>query len=68
MGIGSGTALCVLVTKKLLPLRCTVTALDPALNPQLLVTAIETHLPRYAPDFSTVHRIEVLDADGNIFR
>lgn len=56
------------VSAQELELRCTVTALDPALNPQLLVTAIETHLPRYAPDFSTVHREEVLDADGNVFR
>ena len=56
------------VSAQELELRCTVTAMDPALNPQLLVTAIETHLPQYAPDFSTVHRIEVLDADGNIFR
>ena len=56
------------VSPQELELRCTVTAMGPALNPQLLVTAIETHLPQYAPDFSTVHRIEVLDADGNIFR
>ena len=51
-----------------LELHCTVTAMNPALNPQLLVTAVETHLPQYAPDFSAVHRIEVYDAEGKVFR
>ena len=63
----SALELCPISAQELV-LRCTVTAMDPALNPQLLVTAIETHLPQYAPDFSAVHRIEVLDADGNPFR
>ena len=46
----------------------TVQAQNPGLNPQLLVTAIETHLPQLKPDFSTVRRVEVLDADGSVFR
>ena len=56
------------VSAQELELRCRVTAMDPALNPQLLVTAIETHLPQYAPDFSSVHRVEVWDAEENVFR
>lgn len=51
-----------------LALDVTVQAQNPGLNPQLLVTAIETHLPQLAPDFSVVRRLEVLDAEGNIFR
>ena len=46
----------------------TVQAQNPGLNPQLLVAAIETHLPEIRPDFSVVHRVEVLDEDGNAFR
>lgn len=46
----------------------TVQAQNPGLNPQLLVAAIETHLPEIKPDFSVVHRVEVLDEDGNAFR
>lgn len=56
------------VSAQELVLECVVTAMDPALNPQLLVTAIETHLPVFAPDFSSVHRIEVYDAEMEAFR
>ncbi len=45
-----------------------VTAQNPALNPQLLVTAIETHLPHLAPDFSRVERVEIFDAQMQVFR
>lgn len=51
-----------------LALDVTVQAQNPGLNPQLLVTAIETHLPQLAPDFSVVCRLEVLDAEGDVFR
>ena len=51
-----------------LVLHTVVTALNPTLNPQLLVTAIETELAKYAPDFSRVHRVEVLDAQMQAFR
>ena len=46
----------------------TVTALNPTLNPQLLVTAIETYLPELKPDFSSVCRREVFCEDGSVFR
>ena len=45
-----------------------VSAQNPGLNPQLLVQAIETFLPELKPDFSTVHRLEVYDAEGCVFR
>lgn len=51
-----------------LVLECVVSAMEPALNPQLLVTAIETHLPELTPDFSSVHRVEVYDAEMEVFR
>ena len=56
------------VSEQELELECVVTAMDPALNPQLLATAIETHLPAMKPDFSVVHRVEVFDAEMQPFR
>ena len=56
------------VSAQELELDCVVTAMDPALNPQLLATAIETHLPAMKPDFSVVHRVEVFDAEMQPFR
>ena len=43
-------------------------AQNPTLNPLLLVTAIERYLPEYKPDFVQCRRLEVYDADGNVFR
>lgn len=45
-----------------------VQAQNPGLNPALLVRAIETHLPQYAPDFSRVRREELFDEDMKTFR
>ena len=45
-----------------------VSAQNPGLNPALLVTAAEVHLPRLAPDFAQVRRLELLDAEGSVFR
>ena len=47
---------------------CTVCAQNPSLNPMLLVCAIERHLPECKPDEVICRRIEVLDAQGNVFR
>jgi len=41
---------------------------NPTLNPMQLHAAIVRHLPEFAPDFAKVARIEIFDADGNIFR
>lgn len=51
-----------------LELHCLVSAQNPGLNPQLLVTAIETSLPEYAPDFARIERVEVYEEDGTVFR
>ncbi len=49
-------------------LSCRVCAQNPSLNPAMLVQAISVHLPQFAPDFSRVKRLEVLDKDGTPFR
>lgn len=54
--------------EKALVLSCRVSAQDPALNPMLLVTAIETHLPELKPDFARCRRVEVLGEKGDVFR
>ena len=45
-----------------------VAAQNPTLNPLLLVTAIETYLPEYKPDHVVCRRLEIYDADMNVFR
>lgn len=45
-----------------------VTAMNPTLNPQLLITAIEACIPAYKPDFAHICREEVYDTEMNIFR
>ena len=52
----------------LLTLNAVVSAQNPGMNPALLATAIETHLPELKPDFVRVQRLEILDEDGNVFR
>ena len=52
----------------MLRLDTVVSAQNPGLNPQLLVSAIETYLPEYRPDFARFGRLEVLDAQMNPFR
>ena len=51
-----------------LELTCRVCAQNPSLNPQQLVTAIETYLPQCRPDFTRIFRREAIAADGTIFR
>ena len=45
-----------------------VMAQNPGLNPALLESAVARYLPQLKPDFVKVHRIEMLDAQGNIFK
>ena len=45
-----------------------VSAQNPGLNPALIGSAIEQELPAYRPDFITVRRTNVLDAEGKEFR
>ena len=56
------------VSKQELELSARVCAQNPSLNPQQMVTAIESYLPQCRPDFSRIFRREVLGADGAIFR
>ncbi len=51
-----------------LELTARVCAQNPSLNPQQMVTAIETYLPECKPDFSRIFRREVIAVDGTIFR
>lgn len=52
----------------LLTLEAVVSAQNPGLNPALLATAAEVHLPGLAPDFARVRRLETLDKRGDVFR
>ena len=47
---------------------CTVCAQNPALNPLLLVSAVERYLPDCKPDFAKCRRLEIYDRNGDIFR
>ena len=47
---------------------CIVCAQNPSLNPMLLVAAIERELPECKPDFVNCCRMEVYDAQGEVFR
>ena len=58
----------IVVGKQELRLNCVVCAQSPALNPMLLVSAIERYALEAMPDFAKCRRVEVLDADGNVFR
>lgn len=58
----------VITSKQNIVIRCTVCAQNPALNPMLLVAAIERYLPECKPDFVTCRRLELLDAQGEVFR
>lgn len=49
-------------------LLCTVCAQNPSLNPMLLLNAMERYLPDCKPDFCKCRRVEVFDAEGNVFR
>lgn len=51
-----------------LRLECVLSAQNPGLNPQLLLTAIETYLPEAASDFARICRLEVLDDQQKPFR
>lgn len=51
-----------------LVLDCVVCCQNPTLNPMQLVAAIELHLPELKPDFAKCRRIEIFDAEKNVFR
>ena len=41
---------------------------NPTLNPAQMVAAINLYLPEFAPDFTKCSRIEILDAQEEVFR
>lgn len=49
-------------------IRCIVCAQNPSLNPQQLLSAIESHAPQWKPDFARIRREEVLCSDATPFR
>ena len=49
-------------------LDATVCCQEPSLNPAQLINAINKYLPQLKPDFAKCRRIELYDADENIFR
>ena len=51
-----------------LELKARVCCQNPTLNPMQLHGAVVRHLPELKPDFVKNERIEIYDADGNVFR
>lgn len=49
-------------------LEVVVCAQNPSLNPQLLINALEIYTPELLPDYATVRRLEIYDAEGTVFR
>lgn len=54
--------------EKTLKIDARICCQNPALNPAQIVAAISRYLPHYAPNFSAVRRMEILDAEETIFR
>lgn len=53
--------------ENVLVLNAVVAAQNPGLNPALLATAVENHMPELKPDFVRVHRLAFLDNEGKQF-
>lgn len=51
-----------------LQLQARICCQNPTLNPAQLVAAIGMYLPSYAPDFTKCSRLEIMDAQEEIFR
>ncbi len=51
-----------------LELDAVISAQNPTLNPTGLVTAVNTFLPEYAPDFARYQRLGIYDKNLNTFR
>lgn len=49
-------------------LSAVISAQEPTLNPQLLISAIAKYAPGYSPDFCRFERIETYDAKMSVFR
>ena len=51
-----------------LELNARICCQNPTLNPAQIVAAIQLYLPDYAPDFTKCSRLEIMDAQEEIFR
>ena len=51
-----------------LSLRAVLSAQNPGLNPELILSALGEEHPELAPDFARFHRREALDGEGGVFR
>lgn len=51
-----------------LQLEARICCQNPTLNPAQMVAAIQLYLPDFAPDFTKCSRLEILDAQEDIFR
>lgn len=49
-------------------LRARISAQEPTLNPELLISALRQLAPELCPDFAKFTRLETYDADGKIYR
>ena len=47
---------------------CRICAQNPTLNPAQIPAAIEKYCPEYKADFARIRRVEVIGADGTVFR
>lgn len=56
------------VDENTMQMEVVVCAQNPALNPQLLVSALELYAPQWKPDGSRIRRVEIYDANGTVFR
>ena len=56
------------VDDHVLQIEARVCCQNPTLNPMQLHGAVVRHLPELKPDFVKNERIEIYDADGNVFR
>ena len=51
-----------------LNLRVKLSAQNPSVSPDNFISAIALHAPELTPDFASFKRVEVFDADMNVFR
>lgn len=54
-------------TPEIVHLLTRISAQNPALNPALIVAAIERYCPECKPDFARYRRVEVYDVEGEVF-
>lgn len=56
------------VNGQTLELQARICCQNPTLNPAQIVAAINLYLPEYVPDFTKCSRLEIMDAQEEIFR